>query len=80
MTSGSASRPLYYARRMEPEAPPTAPRPVSDESRDSQIIREHRHALAGELSALTEDQGKAGCLRLPGDGEGSCFAGEPKRK
>ncbi len=45
---------------MEPEAPPTVPRSVSDEDRDGRIVREHREKLAGELSALIEDQGQAG--------------------
>ncbi len=43
---------------MEPEAPPTVPRSVSDEDRDGRIVREHREKLAGELSALIEDQGR----------------------
>lgn len=67
---------------MEPEAPPTAPRSVSDEERDSQIIREHRETLAGELPALIKDQGEAGDLshlrtsRTPGRPRGTSETGE----
>lgn len=66
---------------MEPEGPPTAPRSVSDEERDSQIVREQRETLAGELSALLEDQGQAGDLsyltsRTPGRTRGTSETGE----
>jgi len=44
---------------------------VSDEDRDGRIVREHREKLAGELSALIEDQGQAGDFVPPENVEDS---------